>query len=423
MDAGLKKQYFKILAEELVPALGCTEPIAIALASAKAREVLGVMPERIVAKCSGNLVKNVKCVIVPNTDDLIGIEASAITGAVGGDCSKGMEVLGGDTKEQILEANNLYKKGICSVELLDTPLNLHLIIEAYAGNDKATVEVKNLHDNITFVSRNGETLYESDGQDGLYYGVLTDRSVLTFDRIYDFAETTPIDELKAVFKAQVEDNMAIAEEGLTGKYGVGIGAALIANDKSVFGKVKAYASAASEARMSGCVLPVVTNSGSGNQGITASVPVIVYAEEQGLGEEKLYRALALSNLLTVYQKTFIGRLSAFCGAVSAAAASGSAITYLAGGTLDQIKMTLVNALANVSGIVCDGAKASCGAKISAGLDAAITGHYLAMRNKFYRPHTGILQSDVDLTIGAVGRMAMEGMRDTDRVILKIMLGL
>ena len=249
MDAGLKKQYFKILAEELVPALGCTEPIAIALASAKAREVLGVMPERIVAKCSGNLVKNVKCVIVPNTDDLIGIEASAITGAVGGDCSKGMEVLGGVTKEQILEANNLYKKGICSVELLDTPLNLHLIIEAYAGNDKATVEVKNLHDNITFVSRNGETLYESDEQDGLYYGVLTDRSVLTFDRIYDFAETTPIDELKAVFKAQVEDNMAIAEEGLTGKYGVGIGAALIANDKSVFGKVKAYASAASEARL------------------------------------------------------------------------------------------------------------------------------------------------------------------------------
>ena len=389
MDAELKKQYFKILAEELVPALGCTEPIAIALASAKAREVLGVMPERIVAKCSGNLVKNVKCVIVPNTDDLIGIEASAITGAVGGDCSKGMEVLGGVMKEQILEANNLYKKGICSVELLDTPLNLHLIIEAYAGNDKATVEVKNLHDNITFVSRNGETLYESDEQDGLYYGVLTDRSVLTFDRIYDFAETTPTDELKAVFKAQVEDNMAIAEEGLTGKYGVGIGAALIANDKSVFGKVKAYASAASEARMSGCVLPVVTNSGSGNQGITASVPVIVYAEEQGVGEEKLYRALALSNLLTVYQN----------------------------------KMTLVNALANVSGIVCDGAKASCGAKISAGLDAAITGHYLAMRNKFYRPHTGILQSDVDLTIGAVGRMAMEGMRDTDRVILKIMLGL
>ena len=416
MEAELKRQYFKILAEELVPALGCTEPIAIALASAKAREVLGVMPERIVAKCSGNLVKNVKCVIVPNTDDLVGIEASAIMGAVGGDCSKGMEVLGGVTKDQIREANELYKKGICAVELLDTPLNLHLIIEAYAGDDSAVVEVKNLHDNITFISRNGKTLFESNERDGLYYGVLTDRSVLTFDRIYDFAETTPIEELKAVFATQIEDNMAIAEEGLTGKYGVGIGAALIANDKSVFGKVKAYASAASEARMSGCVLPVVTNSGSGNQGITASVPVVVYARENGICDEKLYRALALSNLLTVYQKTF-------CGAVSAAAASGCAITYLAGGSLDRIKMTLVNALANVSGIVCDGAKASCGAKISAGLDAAITGHYLAMRDKFYRPHTGILQSDVDLTIGAVGRMAMEGMRDTDRVILKIMLGL
>ena len=195
MEAELKRQYFKILAEELVPALGCTEPIAIALASAKAREVLGVMPERIVAKCSGNLVKNVKCVIVPNTDDLVGIEASAIMGAVC-DCSKGMEVLGGVTKDQIREANELYKKGICAVELLDTPLNLHLIIEAYAGDDSAVVEVKNLHDNITFISRNGKTLFESNERDGLYYGVLTDRSVLTFDRIYDFAEPPRSKNLK-----------------------------------------------------------------------------------------------------------------------------------------------------------------------------------------------------------------------------------
>lgn len=422
MDKKLSEQFFDILREELVPALGCTEPIAIALASAKAKDVLGRIPDLIVAKCSGNLIKNVKCVIVPNTENLIGIEASAIVGAVGGDFSKGMEVLKDVTSEQLEKAKALFAKKICKVQLLETPLNLHLIITAYAGDDVAEVEVRNLHDNITRIEKNGKTLYSASEHDGLYYGVLTDRSILSFDRIYEFAETMPAERLREVFTPQIENNMRIAEEGLTGKYGVGIGTSLIGNDSGIAAKIKGYAAAASEARMSGCILPVITNSGSGNQGITASIPVIVYAKEKGIGEEKLLRALALSNLLTIYQKTFIGRLSAFCGAVSAAAASGGAITYLAGGTPDQIKMTLINALANVSGIVCDGAKASCGAKISAGLDASITGHYLAMDNKFYQPHTGILQSDIDETIGAVGRMAVEGMRDTDKVILKIMLG-
>ncbi len=422
MDKELTEKFFDILHEELVPALGCTEPIAIALASAKARDVLGRIPEHIIAKCSGNLIKNVKSVIVPNTENLVGIEASAIVGAVGGDFSKGMEVLSTVTHEQLEYAKKLYAAKICEVELLDTPLNLHLIICADAGNDHVEVEIRNLHDNITRIEKNGKIIYDAKENDGLYYGVLTDRSILSFDRIYDFAVNTPLERLKAVFSEQIEDNMRIAEEGLTGKYGVGIGTSIISNEDSVAAKIKGYAAAASEARMSGCIMPVITNSGSGNQGIAASIPVIVYAREKGIGEEQLYRALALSNLLTIYQKTFIGRLSAFCGAVSATAASGGAITFLAGGTPDQIKMTLINALANVSGIVCDGAKASCGAKISAGLDAAITGHYLAMDGKFYQPHTGILQSDIDQTISAVGRMAMEGMRDTDKVILKIMLG-
>ena len=422
MDKELSKKFFDILHEELVPALGCTEPIAIALASAKARDVLGKIPEHIVAKCSGNLIKNVKCVIVPNTENLIGIEASAIVGAVGGDFSKGMEVLSSVTHSQLERAKKLFADKICTVELLDTPLNLHLIICAEAGKDKVEVEIRNLHDNITRITKNGKIIYDAKENDGLYYGVLTDRNILSFDRIYDFAINTPVEQLKEVFSEQIQDNMRIAEEGLTGKYGVGIGTSLLANDNSIAAKIKGYAAAASEARMSGCIMPVITNSGSGNQGIAASIPVIVYAREKGIGEELLYRALALSNLLTIYQKTFIGRLSAFCGAVSAAAASGGAITFLSGGSLEQIKMTLINALANVSGIVCDGAKASCGAKISAGLDAAITGHYLAMDGKFYQPHTGILQSDIDETITAVGRMAMEGMRDTDKVILKIMLG-
>lgn len=422
MDVKLRKKFFDILHEELVPALGCTEPIAIALASAKARDVLGKIPDKIVAKCSGNLIKNVKCVIVPNTENLVGIEASAIVGAVGGDFSKGMEVLGNVTHEQILFAKQLYQQKICTVELLETPLNLHLIICADAGNDHVEVEIRNLHDNITRITKNGVCVYDAKENDGLYYGVLTDRSILSFDRIYDFAISTPLELLKNTFQEQIDDNMRIAEEGLTGKYGIGIGTSLLANDSSLAAKIKGYAAAASEARMSGCILPVITNSGSGNQGLAASIPVIVYAREKGIDDDKLFRALALSNLLTIYQKTFIGRLSAFCGAVSATAASGGAITFLAGGSLDQIKMTLINALANVSGIVCDGAKASCGAKISAGLDAAITGHYLAMDHKYYQPHTGILQSDIDHTITAVGRMAMEGMRDTDKVILKIMLG-
>ena len=298
MDKKLTEKFFDILHEELVPALGCTEPIAIALASAKARDVLGKIPGHIVAECSGNLIKNVKCVIVPNTENLVGIEASAIVGAVGGDFSKGMEVLSNVTREQLELAKKLFAEHICDVELLDTPLNLHLIIRAEAGKDCAEVEIRNLHDNITSIKKNGKQIYSAKENDGLYYGVLTDRSILSFDRIYDFAVNTPIERLKEVFTPQIEDNIRIAEEGLTGKYGVGIGTSIIANDKSLAAKIKAYAAAASEARMSGCTLPVITNSGSGNQGIAASIPVIVYAREMNLPSEKLYRALALSNLLT-----------------------------------------------------------------------------------------------------------------------------
>ena len=422
MEKELYDRIFDILHEELVPAVGCTEPIAIAMAAAKARDVLGRIPEHITAKCSGNLIKNVKCVVVPNTENMIGIEASAIVGAVCGDFSRGMEVLSSVTPEGLETAKKLYEEKICRVEILDTPLNLHLIIEASAGDDTVSVEIRNLHDNITEIRKNGESIFDAAQNDSLYCGVLTDRSCLSCDVIYEFAETAPLDRLREIIGPQIDYNMKIAEEGLTGKYGVGIGTSIIAHDCSLAAIMKGYASAASEARMSGCVLPVITNSGSGNQGIAASVPVIVYARMNGVSEERLLRALALSNLLTIYQKTYIGRLSAFCGAVSATAGSGGGITYLAGGTKEQIKMTLANALANVSGIVCDGAKASCGSKIAVGLDAAITGHYLAMENKYYQPFTGILQSDIDATINAVGRMAAEGMRETDKVILDIMLG-
>lgn len=422
MNPQMMEQYTAILREELVPALGCTEPIAIALASAKARDVLGGLPERLLVRCSGNLVKNVKCVVVPNTKNLIGIEASAVVGAVGGEVSKDMEVLSGVTEEQVALSRRLLAEKICRVELLETPLNLHLQVRAERGEDWAEVEIKNLHNHITRVEKNGKALYVAEESGDKYCGVLTDRGCLSVDGIIEYANECAPDLLRELFSPQINCNLAIAEEGLSGKYGVGIGLSIVTHDRSLSGRIKGYASAASEARMSGCVLPVITNSGSGNQGIAASVPVVVFARETGFPEERMLRALALSNLLTIYQKTFIGRLSAFCGAVSASVSSGAAVTYLTGGTPEQIKMTLVNALANVSGIVCDGAKASCGAKIAASLEAAMTGHYLAMDNRFYQPHTGILQSDVDGTITAVGRMATEGMKDTDRVILNIMLG-
>ena len=414
-------QLIQILKEELVPALGCTEPISVAFASAKCRELLGDMPEKVVLNCSGGLIKNIRCVVVPNTGNLVGIEASALAGIVGGDSSFGLEVLSTLTKEDIPTIRELLAKDICEVRVLDTPLNLHFTVMCQKESQSVEVEIKNLHTNITSVKRNGEIIFEVKEEVGKYYGVMTDRKVLRIDRIVEFAEEAPIQLLKDIFQIQVKNNLEIAVDGIENDYGVSIGKAILENNNSLFGKIKAYTAAASEARMCGSTLPVITNSGSGNQGIAASVPVVIYAKEKGYSEEKMYRALAVSNLLTIYQKSHIGRLSAFCGAVSAACGAGAAITYLEGGDLDQIKMTITNALANVSGIVCDGAKDSCSSKIATGLEAAFIGHFLAMRRQSFNPFTGVLRKDADDTITAVGRIATDGMKDTDKVILKIML--
>ena len=416
-----EREYFDILTEELVPALGCTEPISIAFAAAKAREILGSYPDKIFIQCSGSLIKNIKCVSVPNTENLIGIEASALAGMVGGDSSKNLEVLCGFSKKHIEIVKSLLQKKICTVELLKSPLNLHFIMRFEKGDSSCEIEIKNLHTNITRISKDDKIVFQSQDNSSKYYGVLSDRSILTIDNIIEFSESADLDRLKSVLTPQVYYNMKIAEEGLSGKFGVSIGSAIIKNNPSLFGKIKGYASAASEARMCGCELAVITNSGSGNQGIAASVPVIVYARENEISEEKMFRALALSNLLTIYQKTLIGRLSAFCGAVSACCGSGAAFTYMAGGSNSQIKMTIVNALADASGIVCDGAKASCGSKIATGLEAAIIAHFLAMEHKTYKPFTGFLRKDADDTISAVGRIASEGMKDTDKIILQIMM--
>lgn len=416
------EKYHAILREELVPALGCTEPIAIAYASAKAKEVLGVIPSNIKVSCSGNIIKNVKSVVVPNTGGLRGIEVSALAGAVGGNADRGMEVLAQLNKEHTLQVSELLKKDICKVSALDTEKTLHIVIEASSAQDTVRVEVQDFHTNIVKIEKNGQAVYEKPPQVESYLGTLTDRSMLNVDDIFCFAETVDLETVRPLLEQQIKNNMAIAQEGLKGQYGVDIGNTLLnGGEGSVFNKMKAYTASASEARMGGSELPVTTNSGSGNQGIASSVPVIIYAQEKGIGEERLLRALVLSNLLTIHQKTLIGRLSAFCGVVSASCASGAAITYLAGGNLAQIKMTITNTLANVSGIVCDGAKPSCGIKIAASLDAAIMAHLLAMNNRAYLPGDGLVKSDIEHTISSVGKMARDGMKETDKQILTIML--
>ena len=414
--------YLQILKEELVPAMGCTEPIAIAYAAAKARDVLGKMPEKVIAKCSGNIIKNAMCVTVPNTGELVGIKASAIIGILAGNSSKELEVISEVKKEHILEANRLMSEEYCFVERLYTDIQLHIIMELYSGDDNAIVEIKYAHNNISKIIKNGQILFEGNQDPSKYLGVFIDRSILNVNDIFDFANNVDINDVKRLLDKQIEYNITIAEEGLKGEYGVGIGKMLMkCYPNSIVTKLKVYAAAASEARMSGSSLPVMTNSGSGNQGMAASIPVIVYAREKGLSEEQLYRGLIFSNLMTIHQKTGIGRPSAFCGAVSAGCASGAAITYLEGGTLEQINKTVTNTLANISGIVCDGAKASCAAKIATSVDASMMGHYLAMEDQGYSPKTGILKESIEETITAVGRLGKEGMKETDKEILDIML--
>lgn len=414
-------EFFHILTEELVPAAGCTEPISLAFAGAKARELLGQVPDHITVKSSGNLIKNIRCVTVPNTDNLVGIEASIISGVVGGKSEKGLEVITDLNKEHLVTINQLLSRKIVDIEVLDTPINLHYILECTAGTQTCEIEVKNLHTNITRITLNGETILKKETVNDEYFGVETDRSFLTVERILNFVNLVDIHKLKPLLEPQVFYNIAIAEEGFKRHFSVSIGPTILKHDQSIYSRMKAYAASASEARMSGCGMAVITNSGSGNQGITSSVPIILYSRHKYLKEERMYRALALSNLLTIYQKGFIGRLSAFCGAISAAISTGAALTYIEGGSLEQIKMSVINSLANVSGVVCDGAKPSCASKIVTGLEAAFLSHFLAMDNHSYNPFSGIIKKDVDETISAIGKMASQGMKETDHVILNIML--
>lgn len=413
--------YVQTLKEELVPAMGCTEPIALAYGAARAREVLGEMPDRVVVGASGSIIKNVKSVIVPNTDHLKGIPAAAAAGIVAGDADKELEVIASVSSEQTAQMKEFMEQVPITVEHIDNGITFDIVITLYKGVSYARVRIANYHTNIVLVEKNGEVLEKKpvagESEDGL-----TDRSLLNMRDILDFARTVDIEDVREVLERQIDYNWAIAEEGIRGNYGANIGSVLLDMEgESVRVRAKAMA-AGSDARMNGCELPVIINSGSGNQGITASVPVIVYAKDMKVSHETLLRALTLSNLTAIHQKTAIGRLSAYCGAVSAGAGAGAGIAYLHGGDYKEIVHTVVNALAIVSGIVCDGAKASCAAKIASAVDAGILGYQMYIRGQQFYGGDGIVTKGVEETLKNVGRLGKEGMKATNEEIIRIMIG-
>jgi L-cysteine desulfidase len=411
--------FLSILGEELIPAMGCTEPIALAYAAAKAREHMSFEPERIVARCSGNMIKNVRCVAIPNSNGMIGIEAAVALGAFGGNAELGMEVLEAVTANDRKKVSDFIADGKCVVEYLVSDVPLHFVLELTCGDETVTIEVQHSHMNITSISKNSEIIFSRAADNETH---VTDRSILNIESIKEFTDNIEIEKIKKIFDRQIRYNMDIAYEGISGNYGLGIGRMIRScYADGVVTRMKAYAAAASEARMSGCDMPVIINSGSGNQGIASSVPVIVYARENDIPQERLYRALAFSALLTIHQKDHIGKLSAFCGAVSASCAACAAITYMLGGSIKQIKATIDNTLANIPGIICDGAKISCAAKIASSIDAAMMAHFLAMQDKGYDAFTGILKEEAEETISCVGYIGKIGMRETDREIVKLML--
>lgn len=413
--------YVQILKEELVPAMGCTEPIALAYAAAKAREVLGRLPERVMIEASGSIIKNVKSVIVPNTDQLKGIPAAAAAGIVAGKAEKKLEVISSVTKEEIRAIKEFMTRVPIEVKHIDHGLTFEIVVTVSAKEEYAKVRIANYHTNIVLIEKNGEKLLETEVADEGEKG-LTDRSLLDMEGILEFADTVDIEDIREVLQKQIKYNTAIAEEGLRGNYGANIGSVLLeVEGDNIRTRAKAKAAAGSDARMSGCELPVIINSGSGNQGMTCSIPVIEYAKELRVSEEKLYRALALSNLVAIHQKTGIGRLSAYCGAVCAGAAAGTGIAYLLGGGYKEITHTVVNALAITSGIVCDGAKASCAAKIAVATDAGILGYEMYKRGQQFRAGDGIVTRGADETIRNVGRLGKEGMRETNEEIIDIMV--
>lgn len=415
------QKYLDILKEELVPALGCTEPISVAYGAALATKHLGSFPTKIVIKSSGNILKNAKSVVVPNTGGLKGMQASLLAGAVGGDSDLELEVLSKITPEQITKINELMNTGLVKVEKLETPITLHTITYVTDGTKEVEVEIQHMHTNVSRITVDGEDVFSNEVSAEEFAGSMTNRSVLTIAQILDFVEIAKYDDYKDLLELQIKDNMAIAEEGLKNDYGTNVGSTIIKyGNGSLESKVKGMTAAGSDARMNGSTMPVVTNSGSGNQGMTCSIPVIVYAQENGIPHDKMMKALLLSNLVTIHIKTGLTRLSCYCGAVVAASGSAAGMAYLDDLSRDQIKMAITNVLGNVSGIVCDGAKESCPSKMASGVDAAFQGLYLARDNEVFTHGCGFVEDDIEATIKNVGELGRVGMAETQEVVFDIM---
>ena len=420
MEKQIYQAYLAILHKELIPAMGCTEPIAIAYAAAIAKAALGEMPERVRVDVSGNVIKNVKSVFIPHTGSLKGIEAAAAAGIVAGDPYCELEVISHVTPEQIEQISAYRESTPIEVKRADGNCVFSIGVTVFAGEHRASVLLTNKHTHVERVTRDDEVLYAAKPEK-----VVREEShyeLLNVEQIVEFADIVEIEDVREVIERQIAYNSAIAEEGLRGEYGSQIGKVLLAAyGDGVANKAKAYAAAGSDARMNGCELPVVINSGSGNQGMTTSLPVIVYAKEMGVSHEELLRALVVSNLVTVRLKTGIGALSAYCGATSAGCGAAAGVTYLHGGKYREIAHTVVNGLAINSGVICDGAKASCAAKIASSVEAGLLGMHMYMQGKQFVGGDGIVTKGVENTIDNVSDMAREGMKDTDREIIEIML--
>ena len=422
MEQTIYDAYVKILREELVPAMGCTEPIAVAYAAALASKTLGVMPEAVDIRVSANIIKNVKSVVVPHTGGLRGIEAAAAAGIVAGEADAQLEVLAKVTEAQIAQMQPYLQQAKFSVAPSETDYIFDIQITVSAEDHTAFVQIAGGHTNVIGIRKDDETLLEREYVQGGQVEQ-TDHTLLSVERIVEFADMVNIDDVRDVLDDQIACNTAIAEEGLRGDWGANIGTVLLkAYGDSVANRAKAWAAAGSDARMSGCEKPVVINSGSGNQGLTASLPVIVYAEELKTSKEQLYRALVVSNLITVHLKTGIGRLSAYCGATSAGCGAGAGITYLYGGKFHAIAHTIVNAVAINSGMICDGAKASCAAKIASAVEAGLMGMHMQQQGEQFYGGDGIVTKGVENTIANIGRLASIGMVQTDKEIIDIMVG-
>jgi len=422
LPAGLTASYHEILKKELIPAMGCTEPIAVAYAAAIARDTLGMLPDRILLEVSGNIIKNVKSVIVPNTGGLKGLEAAVAAGTIAGDPVKKLEVISCVSQRQLEQIREYLGRNLIQVRPADTNQIFDIFVTAFLGSECAKVRIAGYHTHIVLVEKNGNILQQhtlmAGGTRKEGYDQLNVRDILTY------AQTADISPVREVLERQIAMNTAISRAGIKESWGACIGKSILqmhAADDLV-NRAKAAAAAGSDARMSGCELPVVINSGSGNQGITVCMPIVTYAEYLRADRETTLRALALGNLLAIHLKTGIGPLSAYCGAVTAGCAAGAAVSWLNGGGYDQVVHTLVNALAINSGIVCDGAKPSCAAKIASAVEGGLMGWQMYLHGNQFRAGEGIVGRDVEETIQNVARLGRNGMKDTDREILRIMTG-